>query len=176
MSKRARITLNLDPEPESGPATTGKPEVEPKPESIPKAATAAKPKPKPKAKAKPKARPKSEPKPDEAPTTRSEPKSTSEPKPINTAAAEPKPKPEPISEPARVAAAKPKPKPEPPGQTGAGSSPGEARIQSEPPTAAKPHFEPVAAAGGGLKLGTVIKVALVGLVVVSAILWLKRKP
>ena len=166
MSKRARITLNLDPGPELEAAMTAKPDGVPKSESIAKAA----------AEVKPKAKAKSEPQPAGARATKSEPKSTSESKPINTAAAESKPKPDPTSEPASVAAAKPKPKPEPLGRTRAGWSPGEARIQSEAPTAEQPHFEPAAAAGGGLNLGTVIKVAVVGLVVVSTILWLKRKP
>jgi hypothetical protein len=75
-----------------------------------------------------------------------------------------------------VTAAEPKSNPETLGQTRVGSSPDAARVQSEAPTAAQTHVEPAAAAGGGLNLGTVIKLTLVGLVVVSAILWLKRKP
>lgn len=105
-----------------------------------------------------------DPEPESGPATTVNPEveKKPQPKPKAAAAAESKLKPDSISE--------------PPGQTKVGSSPDEARIQSEAPTAAQTHFETAAPPAGGVKLGTVIKVALVGLVVVSAILWLKRKP
>ena len=148
MSKRARITLNLDPEPESEPGMKTTPGAEPADASV------VKPKPRPKAEP----RVKSERKPSPAPATKSEPAPRSEPKPAEAAAENPQSRPEPAT------------------QTRAASSPGEQRVQTEKPAPAQPRSDSVDPGSGKLNLGTVFKVALVGLVVVSAILLLKRKP
>jgi len=140
MSKRARITLNLDQEPESEPEVTTKSGAERADVSV----------------VKPKPRVKSQSKPAAATTSESKPRS--EPNRVEAAATNAQSRPEPAT------------------QNKAASSPGEARAQTGEPAAARSRFESVEPPAGKLNLGTVFKVALVGLVVVSAILLLKRKP
>ena len=158
MSKRARITLDLDPEPAKteavvasapGTASTAAPTTGMGAETKAEAAPRAKPRTEPRARPAPGARPDAE---AESIKKRSqEPASVERPE-VKAARA---------AGPARNKVADAGHRPHPSSES-----------YSKPGRAAQPPMPP----SGMLNLGTVLKVAVVSLAVVSVVLWLKRRP
>lgn len=166
MSKRARITLDLDPEPaEAEPVAAATPKVAPEVAATTKTGLGDKARKGPEAKAKAKAKPRSKPK--AKAKAAAEPKPEQSPKPEMGAGARP-----PIGGAGEVQG---RPKADA-GPASAASVKPQERIASgfrnQPAKATRPSAPPP----GMLNLGTVLKVAAVGLVVVAVAWWLKRKP
>lgn len=163
MSKRARITLNLDPQEETGATSTVTQGV--------KAPTG----PAVEAESKQKAKVKARPKPKVAP--KSQPRKAARVKASTGAAAE--------AESKQKAGVKPQPWQSINADADSDMAASLSGVEAEsvtaaadmPPGKAVPTSDTSPRGGvAGFSLGTFLKVAVVSLVVISAVLWLKRKP